>query len=66
MANFGVTSYLSFMVVGASAFFFLGSLKIFNPYLYQPKQKIYKAYPDYVNGTVVFYEKEVDNVIRNL
>lgn len=66
MTTFGITSYLTFVTIGGLAFFFIASPRIFNPYTFHPKKKVYKAHPDYVNGTVVFYEKEVDNVINDL
>lgn len=66
MGRYAISAYLSYIALGSAAFFFLGSLKVFYPYNHHPKQKIYRAYPDYVNGTISFYEKEVDNVIHNL
>lgn len=66
MTNYGITGYLSYILIGGTAAFVYANVKVFNPYTFHPKQKVYKAYPDYVNGTVVFYEKEVDNVVRSL
>jgi len=52
--------------MGAFACFIFGSQKIFNPYQYRPIKKVYKASPDYVNGTVIFYERNERNTINNL
>lgn len=48
------------------AYFIFGEEALFNPYLNNPTIKLYKGLPDYANGTVTFYEKEVKNAIRNL
>lgn len=66
MNKYGISVYLTIITLGGCGFFLVGSNRIFNPYIYNPTTKVYKAKPDYVNGTVAFYEKEVDNVIRNL
>jgi len=66
MRTFGTTSFMTIGLVGAFGFFIFGSDRIFNPIQYHPKRIVYKAYPDYVNGTISFYQKEVDNTLRYL
>jgi len=63
---FGYRVYLSTIVLGTVTFFVVGNKRIFNPYADRPTKTVYKAYPDYVNGTVSFYEKEVPNTISYL
>ncbi len=66
MSTWGMAAWISIWIGGTATFFFVGGKHIFYPYSSYPKQTVYKAYPDYANGSVFFYEKEVPNMIRDL
>ena len=66
MQNKGITSYIGIILYGTVAYFFMFGKDINKVYTKYPTQKIYKAYPDYANGTVSIYERDVKRVIKDL
>ena len=66
MQNKGITTYIGLMAYGAVAYFFAFGRDINKVYTKYPFQKIYKALPDYANGTVSIYERDIKRVIKDL
>mgnify|MGYP000916808288 FL=1 len=58
--------YLSSITVGLAYYFAVVGTRQRSQYSKWTTQTLYKAYPDYVNGSVYFYEKQVRNTVKDL
>jgi len=66
MQRKGMVFWVGGLTFGSVVYFFGFSQIIYFPYNHYKQRKTYKAVPDYVNGSVAFYERTIPNKISDL
>jgi len=66
MQRIGITSWMGFVGLVTVGYFLYQGNRIGSVYRNYPTQRVFKGYPDYVNGSVYFYERDVKRVIKDL